>query len=325
MKFTLGITSDLLTNNGNPCFGEQPLKPLFNNKNILVEWMDPKIQILSEKETSKYDAILLNSPRLTKHSINPKNNRLKIVSRFGVGYDSVDLDILKENKIILTNTPNAVKRPVAVASLTMILSLAGKIMIKDNLLREGRWNERTDYMGVGLTNKTLGLIGFGGIGKEFVKISKNLFKKVICYDPFISKEEMKKLEVVKVDFNEIAISSDFLVILCNLNEKTRGMIDSTFLNKMKSSSYLINLSRGPVINENDLILSLKQNKIAGAGLDVMTNEPIEENNELINLKNTILTPHSLCWTDECFDSIATEAITSILSYFNNNKIINRVV
>ena len=276
MQFTIGITSDLLTKDGNPCFGEQPLEALYKKKQILVEWMDPSIQILSEKETSKYDAILLNSPRLTKDSINPKNNKLKIVSRFGVGYDSVDLDILKDNKIILTNTPNAVRRPVAVATLTMILSLSGKIMIKDNLLREDRWNDRTDHMGVGLTNKTLGLIGFGGIGREFVNISKDLFKKVICYDPFISKEEMKKLETHKVDFNEIAVLSDFLVILCDLNEKTRGMIDSTFLNKMKSSAYLINLSRGSVINENDLIVSLRNNKIAGAGLDVMTNEPIEE-------------------------------------------------
>ena len=325
MQFTIGITSDLLTKDGNPCFGEQPLEALYKKKQILVEWMDPSIQILSEKETSKYDAILLNSPRLTKDSINPKNNKLKIVSRFGVGYDSVDLDILKDNKIILTNTPNAVRRPVAVATLTMILSLSGKIMIKDNLLREDRWNDRTDHMGVGLTNKTLGLIGFGGIGREFVNISKDLFKKVICYDPFISKEEMKKLETHKVDFNEIAALSDFLVILCDLNEKTRGMIDSTFLNKMKSSAYLINLSRGSVINENDLIVSLRNNKIAGAGLDVMTNEPIEGNNELKNLKNTILTPHSLCWTDECFNSIATEAISSILNYYNNKKILNRVI
>ena len=325
MQFTVGITSDLLTRDGNPCFGEQPLKALYQEEKILVEWMDPNIKILSEKETSKYDAILLNSPKLTRDSINPKINKLKIVSRFGVGYDSVDLDILKDNKIILTNTPKAIRRPVAVATLTMILSLSGKLIIKDNLLREGHWNERTNHMGIGLMNKTLGIIGFGGIGREFVKISKDLFKKVICYDPFVGKEVMKNLNVDKVDFNEIAISSDFLVILCDLNEKTRGMIDSDFLNKMKSSSYLINLSRGPVVNENDLIASLRQNKIAGAGLDVMTNEPIEENNELINFKNTILTPHSLCWTDECFDSIAKEAITSILSYFNNKKIINRVV
>ena len=325
MQFTLGISSDLLTNEGKPCFGEKPLEKLYKKKDIHVEWMEPNIQILSEKETSKYDAILLNSPKLTKDSINPKNNKLKIVSRFGVGYDSVDLDVLKKNKIILTNTPNAVKRPVAVASLTMILALSGKLLIKDNLLRKGRWNERTNHMGTGLLNKTLGVIGFGGIGREFVMISKDLFKKVICYDPFVSLEEMKNLQVDKVDFDKIAKMSDFLVILCDLNEKTRDMIDSTFLDKMKKNSYLINLSRGPVVKENDLIVSLKQNKIAGAGLDVMTNEPIEVSNELISLKNTILTPHSLCWTDECFKSIATEAISSILDYFNNKSILNRVV
>ncbi len=325
MNFFLGISSDLLTNEGKPCFGEQPLEAIYKENKILIEWMDPSIQILSEKETSKYDAILLNSPKLTKESINPKNNKLKIVSRFGVGYDSVDLDVLKKNRVVLTNTPNAVRRPVAVASLTMILSLSSKLMIKDNLLREGRWHERIEHMGVGLTNKTLGLVGFGRIGREFVKISKILFKKVICYDPFIGKEEMKNLQVDKVDFNEIAKTSDFLVVLCDLNESTRGMIDSTFLNKMKSNSYIINLSRGPVINENDLIDSLKQNKIAGVGLDVMTNEPIEESNELIKLKNTILTPHSLCWTDECFNSIAAEAISSILDFYHNRKILNRVI
>ncbi|MDA9714730.1 hypothetical protein N9U67_00705 [bacterium] len=325
MQFILGISGDLLTNEGNPCFGVEPLEALYKEKKILVEWMDPSIKILSEKETTKYDAILLNSPRLNKESINPKNNKVKIVSRFGVGYDSVDLDVLKKNKIILTNTPNAIRRPVAVASLTMILSLSGKLMIKDNLVRKGLWNERTNHMGVGLTKKTLGIVGFGGIGREFVKISKDLFKNIICYDPFVGKGEMENLQVHKVDFDQIAKSSDFLVILCDLNEKTRGMIDSTFLNKMKNSSYLINLSRGPVVNENDLIASLKQNKISGAGLDVMTNEPIEEDNELLNLKNIILTPHSLCWTDECFNSIATEAISSILNYFNNKKISNRVI
>ena len=99
MQFTLGISGDLLTNDGNPCFGEEPLRLLYKEKKILCEWMEPSIQVLSEKETSKYDAILLNSPKLTKDSINPKINKLKIVSRFGVGYDSVDLDILKDNAI----------------------------------------------------------------------------------------------------------------------------------------------------------------------------------------------------------------------------------
>ena len=133
MQFTLGISGELLKKDGNPCFGERPLEALYKEKKIFVEWMKPNIPIEFENETSKYDAILLNSSKLTKESINPKNNKLKIVSRFGVGYDSVDLDVLKKNKIILTNTPNAVKRPVAVASLTMILSLSSKLMIKDKL------------------------------------------------------------------------------------------------------------------------------------------------------------------------------------------------
>ena len=294
-------------------------------KKINIEWIDPSLEILSEKETSKFDAILLNSPRLTKESINEQNNRLKIVSRFGVGYDSVDLEVMKKNKIVLTNTPNAVKRPVAVASLTMILSLAGNLFKKDQLLRDGKWNERTNYMGVGLSKKTLGIIGCGGIGREFVKISQHLFQEVISFDPNVSENEMKSINIQKVNFNEIAYKSDFLVILCDLNEKTRGMINKKFLEKMKSSSFVINLSRGPVVNENDLIYVLKHNKIAGAGLDVMTNEPIENTNELISLKNTILTPHSLCWTEECFDSIASEAITSIISFYKKQNILNRVI
>ena len=96
MQFNIGISSDLLKNDGKPCFGTQPLEALYKNKQIFIEWMDSGIQLLSERETSKYDAILLNSPKLTKESINPKNNKLKIVSRFGVGYDSVDLDVLKK-------------------------------------------------------------------------------------------------------------------------------------------------------------------------------------------------------------------------------------
>ena len=325
MQFEFGITGDLLTKSGKPCFGESPLEAIYNEKNIKIEWIDPSLEILSDKETSRFDAILLNSPRLTKESINEQNNRLKIVSRFGVGYDSVDLEVMKKNKIILTNTPNAVKRPVAVASLTMILSLAGNLFKKDQLLRDGKWNERTNYMGVGLSKKTLGIIGCGGIGREFVKISQHLFKKVISFDPNVSENEMKSINIQKVDFNEIAYKSDFLVILCDLNEKTRGMIDKKFLEKMKSTSFIINLSRGPVVNENDLIFVLKHNKIAGAGLDVITNEPIENTNELISLKNTILTPHSLCWTEECFDSIASEAITSIISFYKKRNIINRVI
>ena len=318
MQFNIGISSDLLTNEGKPCFGTQPLNALYKNKQIFIEWMDSGIQVLSEKETSKYNAILLNSPKLTKESINPKNNKLKIFSRFGVGYDSVDLDVLKKNKVILTNTPNAVRRPVAVASLTMNLSLSSKLMIKDKLLREGRWNERTNHMGVGLTNKTLGLIGFGGIGKEFVKISKDLFKKVICYDPFVDKEIIERFGGQKIENLDDGLKiCDYVSLHVPLNEKTKNLIDYSKLKNMKREVIVINTARGGIINENDLDKALRENIIFGAGLDVFENEPIDKTNPLHSNKKVLLSPHSATFTNECKSRMSLETTKNIIDFFEN--------
>ena len=163
-----------------------------------------------------------------------------------------------------------------------------------------------------------------GTNKLVIVTGKGLHSKNEA-DPFVSKEEMFKKGIEKLDFYDLATQSDFVVVLCNLNKDTEGLVNIEFLKKMKKNAFFINMSRGPVVNEKDLIFVLEKNLIAGAGLDVFNEEPINKNNKLLNLKNTILTPHALCWTDECFDSIATEAIASILNYFNNKKIINRVV
>lgn len=324
MSFNLGISGDLLTKSGVPCFGEEPLKKLEVIKDLNITWMDPNIEFISQDHASKFDAILLNLPKINMDSLIRNDLRLKIVARFGVGYDTVDVNALKMKNVILTNTPNAIRTPVAVATLTMILALSSKIFAKDNLLRRGEWNSRTDFMGIGLSQKTLGVIGCGNIGKEFIKISKHLFKNVISFDPNVSMETMLELGVKKVDFYQLANDSDFVSILCDLNNSTKGLIDIKFLNHMKKSSILVNLSRGPVINEKDLINCLKNNKIYGVGLDVMDVEPIKRDNELMNFENVILTPHSLCWTEECFDSIATEAISSIINFYKKEPIKNKV-
>ncbi len=325
MSFNLGISGDLLSNSDMPCFGKKPLEKLKVIKDLNLTWMDKNIKSISQDDASKFDAIILNLPKINKNSVSRKDLRLKIVARFGVGYDSVDVTALKEKNVILTNTPDAVRRPVAVATLTMILSLSSKIFSKDKILRTGNWNERANYMGIGLSQKTLGVIGCGSIGKEFIKISKHLFKNVVSFDPYVSKEKMLNLGVEKVNFYDVAKRSDFVSILCDLNDSTRGLIDKNFLNKMKKTSYLINLSRGQVVDEKDLILCLKNKKIFGAGLDVMNKEPIENNNELMNFDNVILTPHSLCWTEECFNSIANEAISAIVNFYKKNPIKNRII
>ena len=324
MKIKVGISGDLLNSNGIPCFGNEALSKIKTRSDIEITWMDKSIKEITEEMASKFDAILLNIPKASAKSVSRDDCKLKIISRFGVGYDSVDIEAMKEKGIVVTNTPNAVRRPVAVAALTMMFALSGKLLKKNDLVRAGQWNDRTNFMGMGLTQKTLGIVGAGSIGQETIKLSQPFFKKIIAFDPFLTKEELHSKGILKTDLIELAKSSDIIVVLCNLNKSTQGMINNKFFSNMKKTSYIINLSRGPVINEKDLELALENKMIAGAGLDVTSVEPLSPNSKLMSFENVILTPHSLCWTDECFHNIATEAINSILNFFDGTKLENQV-
>ena len=324
MMFKVGISGDLLNNDNEPCFGYAPLELLKNRKDIEVSWMDKAITEITADMTAEHDAILLNLPKANAHSVSNIDCKLKIISRFGVGFDSVDIEAMKRKNILVTNTPNAVRRPVAVATLTMIFGLASKLIKKDQLVRTGNWNQRTNFMGVGLSRKTLGVIGAGSIGTETIKLSKPFFKKILAFDPFLSEKEISDKGAVKVDLQELASKSDFIVILCNLDTSSKSMINADFFSNMKKSSYIFNLSRGPVINEIDLEEALEHKRIAGAGLDVTNVEPLVTDSTLLKYDNVILTPHALCWTDECFHDIATEAINSILNFIDKKPILNKV-
>ena len=322
--FKVGISGDLLNSNNEPCFGIEPLNLLKNRDDIEISWMDKSITELDTDMTSKFDAILLNLPKANADCVSNSNCKLKIISRFGVGFDSVDLEAMKKQNIIVTNTPNAVRRPVAVAALTMIFAVAGKLLQKDHLVRSGNWNERTNFMGTGLARKTLGIVGAGSIGTETIHLSKPFFKNILAYDPFKSKNQLSQIGAIKVELIELANKSDFIVILCNLDRSTKGMIKNDFFSNMKKSAYIFNLSRGPVINENHLENAIETKEIAGAGLDVTEEEPLSKDSKLLKYENVIITPHALCWTDECFNDIATEAINSILNFIDKKPILNQV-
>jgi phosphoglycerate dehydrogenase-like enzyme len=322
--FKVGISGDLLNNKNEPCFGIKPLNLLKDRDDIDISWMDKSITELDTEMTSKFDAILLNLPKANANCVSNSNCKLKIISRFGVGFDSVDIEAMKNQNIIVTNTPNAVRRPVAVASLTMIFAVAGKLLQKDHLVRSGNWNERTNFMGTGLSRKTLGIVGAGSIGTETIHLSKPFFKNILAYDPFKSKNQLSQIGAIKVELIELANKSDFIVILCNLDSSTKGMIKNDFFSNMKKSAYIFNLSRGPVINENHLENAIETKEIAGAGLDVTEEEPLSKDSKLLKYENVIITPHALCWTDECFNDIATEAINSILNFIDKKPILNQV-
>jgi phosphoglycerate dehydrogenase-like enzyme len=168
-------------------------------------------------------------------------------------------------------------------------------------------------MGTGLTGRKLGIVGGGGIGKELIPLARAFDLKVSVADPFVSAADIEKLGATLVPLDAMMTESDFVVVACLLNDETRALINAQRLALMKPSAYLINVARGPIVHEPALIEALRAKRIAGAALDVFTNEPVENDNPLLTMDNVIVTPHALCWTDECFANIAREGFGGLVS------------
>lgn len=314
MAFKVGVTRDLLDGSGNPSFGPRALDELDANPAIEWEWVPEALDVVTPEVAARYDGLHVNLPRVTAESVARADCRLKIIARNGVGYDSVDIPALNARGIVLTNTPIAVRRPVAVATLTLLFALAGRLFKKDALVRSGRWNDRNDFMGQGLTGRTLGLVGGGGIGQEILPLAKPFFKRVVVADPYADAGRIGTLGGTIVPLDTLMAESDFVVVCCLLNAETHHLIDARRLALMKPTAYFLNVGRGPIMDETALIAALTEGRIAGAGLDVTEKEPIEPGNPLLSMENVILTPHALCWTDECFHDIAATALRSIVDF-----------
>ncbi|MEL6374897.1 MAG: NAD(P)-dependent oxidoreductase [Pseudomonadota bacterium] len=312
MTFKVGTTRDLLTANGEPCFGPRALEILKAEPAITWEWIPEDVDEITPDIAARYDALHVNLPRVTAASVARDDCRVKIVARNGVGYDTVDIPALTAKGIALTNTPLAIRRPVAVAALTMIFAMASRLREKDALVRAGRWNERTEFMGTGLMTRTLGLVGAGGIGQELMRLAKPFFANMVVADPFVDASHIDALGGQRLPLKDVASASDFLVVCCLLSDETRHLIDGDVFAAMKPQAYFFNVGRGPIVDEKALIEALREKRIAGAGLDVTYNEPIEADNPLLSFENVYVTPHALCWTDECFHQIAATALRSIV-------------
>ena len=316
MAFKLGLSKDLLDASGKPSFGPGPMDILNKEAGIDYEFLPESVSEITPDIMASYDGLYVNSPQVTAHSVSRADCRVKIVARHGVGYDSVDVKALADKGIITTNTPVAVRRPVAVAALTFVFALAGRLITKDKLTREGRWHERTSHMGLGLTTRTLGVIGVGGIGQELLALAKPFGWRMLASDPHVATSRIEALGADHVSTETLLSQSDFVVCSLILNAQTRHFLNAKRLALMKKQAYLINMARGPVIDEVALIHALQSGAIAGAALDVFEQEPVAHDNPLLNMENVLLTPHSLCWTDECFDHIAREGLGCVVSFAN---------
>ena len=307
-RFRVGLTRDFLRPDGTIGFGDIGLSLLDECPQIEWEFLPEHKPILTSDQIANYDGLLLLAPQVNAATI-AAAERLSIIARFGVGYDNVDVPACTSAGVMLTITPDGVRRPVAVSAITLLLALSHKLLVKDRLTRAGRWSEKLNYMGQGIEGRTLGVIGVGNIGREIFRLAEPFGMRHLGFDPYL-KAKVAGVEQVPLDL--LRAESDYIVICCSLTPETQHLLNAERLKLLKSNAYLINVARGPIVDQVALTSALKDNKFAGAGLDVFATEPIAPDDPLLSLENVILAPHAICWTDECFRGIGRSACQSLV-------------
>jgi D-3-phosphoglycerate dehydrogenase len=308
--FRVGVTRDFLKADGTLCFGDIGLD-LFAGTGVSWEYLPSLDAEILPEQARDYDGLLVLAPRVSSRTLEG-TERLKVVARFGVGYDNVDVPACTRAGVLLTITPEGVRRPVAVAALTFLLALSHKLLIKDRLTRTGRWAEKLEYTGQGLTGRALGIVGLGNIGRELAALARPLGLRLFAHDPWIAPHLAAEAGVELIPLDILLRQADYVCLCCALTKDTHHLINASRLALMKKTAYLINVARGPIVDQAALYQALVAGQIQGAGLDVFEQEPVPVDDPILKLDNVILAPHALCWTDECFRLNGRAAIMSLL-------------
>ncbi len=251
------------------------------------------------RQAADVDAIIIRANGAITRAIIESAPRLKVIGRHGVGLDSIDLQAARDHNIRVVYTPTANTESVAEHFVGLALTLAKKIHLGDAALRANRWNARNQYIGTDLHGKSLGVLGFGRIGQQTARIChKGFDMSVIYYDEMDYPTAETELSARKLTLEEVFAQADFLSINLPLLPTTRHIVNASLLRLMKPTAFLINMARGPVWRERDVITALQENWIAGVGSDVYEIEPVSPDNPLLRMENFVGTPHMSALSQE---------------------------
>ncbi len=317
-KFRVGVSPEVVTADGGTVFGDDAMK-ILEDPAIDWEYLPERVPELTRQHAARYDAFCLMTAKVTRDTLSGPDRRLKLVARFGVGYDSVDVPACTEAGVMLTITPEGVRRPVASSVMAYVLALAHRMVLKDQLVREHRWAEKGNFLGMGLTGRTLGVIGVGNIGAEVFRLAQPFDMRLLGCDPNVPQSEVDSLGVTMTDMDTLLRESDFVSVNTLLDESTQGLIGAREFGLMKPTAYFINTSRGPVVVEEALIDTMKNKRIAGAAIDVFEEEPLGADNPLLEMDNVILAPHAICHTDECMQLLGKLAFQAAVDLAHGRK------
>jgi D-3-phosphoglycerate dehydrogenase len=246
---------------------------------------------------------------------------LRVIARYGVGVDAVDLDAAREKGIVVTNTPGANAGSVADLTLGLILALARNLIPAVQATRAGKWPR---FSGTLLEKKVVGLIGFGAIGQQVARRLSGFGCTLLAYDPAPNEARAVELEVQLLNLEEVTRRSDFLSLHCPVTEGTRGMVNAGLLKAMKEKAFLVNTARGELVDEGALLKALQSGKLAGAAMDVFSSQPPESGNPLLALPQVIVTPHMGAHTDGATDAMGWTALENCLAVLRGEEPPDRI-
>jgi phosphoglycerate dehydrogenase-like enzyme len=319
-RFQVALTCDFRDTDAS-VYAHYDLAPLKDDPNIAVKVLPQRDRVLAA-DIVGVDALLATpmSMAVTRESF-PRDGRLALITRFGVGCDDVDLEAATACGVAVSAAFDGVRRPAAAATMALILALTTKLFDKHRLARLGEagWGQRADYAGIGLIGKTLGVIGLGNIGAEVVRLATAFEMRFLAYDPYADPVLARSLGVTLVDLATLLSESDIVSVHCPLTPETKRLLDADRLARMKPTAFLVNMARGPIIDQQALAAALRLRRLAGAGLDVFEQEPPETDDAILQLDNVILSPHALSWTDECERLIGQANVAAVLDVMHGRE------
>ena len=295
-------------------------KEIFDNRDIEV---DVKIGLLEDELVAcigEYDGLAVRSATKVTAKVLAAAENLKVVGRAGIGVDNVDLENATANGVVVMNTPFGNAITTAEHTIAMILALARQLPMADLSTQAGKW-EKSRFIGVEVTGKTLGIIGCGNIGSIVAERALGLKMKVIAYDPYLTAEHAKDINVEKVELDALLARADFVSLHTPLTDQTRGIIDAAALAKTKKGVRIVNCARGGLVVEQDLKAALESGHVVGAALDVYEIEPATEN-PLFGTANLICTPHLGASTTEAQVNVAIQVAEQMADYLLTGAVVN---
>lgn len=295
---------------------------------VSITVSDPPSQ--TPEAGAPYQAILASSLVQYDSALMATLPNLRMIARTGIGYDNVNLADATAHGIVVTNTPDGPTESTAEHTVAMLMALAKRLKQGDANMAAGKWGPRTgSLIGVEVRGRTLGLVGLGRIGKRVAQIcGQGLLMNVIAYDPYVSAEQGAALGVTMTDLDSVLAQADFLSVHVPATPETRHLVNQAGIAKMKDGAFVLNLARGPLVDEEALLEAIDSGKLAGAGLDVFDPEPLPVTSRLRNHPLIIVTPHTAGVTLEGRERIEVMAVERLLAFFRGETppdVVNREV